>query len=312
VRIAVVGIGGIGGYIGGRLANRFTPGGEHEILFVEKNRTHLDAIRASGLQLLAKDGDATVRPSVATDSPADLGTVDVALFCTKGYDLVEAGRMMRVAVDNHTIVIPPGNGIGNAELLQEGLGKGDILSACIYISTHIQSTGIVEQIAGPRKFFFGNANGKVEPYRPVEDIFKAAGLNVELTAHILREVWSKFLFVEPLSALTALYAVPQGGLLTDAARRAQVQGMMNELLALALKAGVDLPADIVELSMAKADSFPYETKTSMQLDFEHGRPTEVETMIGHAVRKAAALGVAMPLNAEVYAKLKAKAGQPAA
>jgi ketopantoate reductase len=123
VRIAVLGIGGIGGYLGGRLANRFTPGSEHEILFVEKNRTHLDAIRASGLQLLAKDGDATVRPSLATDSAADLGTVDVALFCTKGYDLVEAGRMMRVAVDDHTVVIPPGNGIGNADLYARASGR---------------------------------------------------------------------------------------------------------------------------------------------------------------------------------------------
>jgi 2-dehydropantoate 2-reductase len=304
VRIAVVGIGGIGGYLGGRLANRFTPGGEHEILFVEKNRTHLNAIKASGLQLLAKDGDATVRPSLATDAPADLGTVDVALFCTKGYDLVEAGRMMRVAVDKHTIVIPPGNGVGNADLVREGLGRGDILSACIYISTHIKSTGVVEQMAGPRKLFFGNPNGKLEPYRPIEEAFKAAGLNVELTADILREVWSKYIFVEPLSVLTALYSVPQGGLLTDAARRPQVQGMIAEVLSLAKKVGVDLPADIVTLSMAKADSFPYETKTSMQLDFEHGRPTEVETMIGNALRKASELGVSMPLHMDVYGKLK--------
>ncbi len=308
MRIAVVGIGGIGGYLGGRLANKFAPGSEHEILFVENNKAHLDAIKESGLQLFAKDGDATVRPSLATDSANDLGIVDVALFCTKGYGLVEAGKMMRRAVDNHTIVIPPGNGVGNADLVREGLGKGDILSACIYISTHIKSTGVVEQMAGPRKFFFGNPNGQLAPYRAIEDAFKAAGLNVELTANILREVWSKYIFVEPLSVLTALYAVPQGGLLTDSARRVQVQDMMKEVLALAMKVGVELPTDIVEQSMAKADGFPYETKTSMQLDFEHGRPTEVETMIGYAVRKAAELGVSMPLHADVYARLKKKAG----
>jgi len=303
MRIAVVGIGGIGGYIGGRLAARFPPGSEHEVLFVEKRLDHLEAIRKNGLQLFAKDGDAVARPSLATNDPGELGTVDVALMCTKGYDLVEAARMMKPAVADRTIVMPPGNGVGNAEMAGEGLGKGDILSACIYISTHARSVGVVEQVAGPRKFFFGNPSGEVESYRAMEAVFVSAGLNVELTPNILREVWSKYLFVEPLSVLTSLYSVPQGGLLDDAARRKQLRAMMEELLALAKSVGVDLPDDIVEQSMAKTDGFPYETKTSMQLDFEQGRPTEVETMIGYAVRKAKELGVSMPQHDDVYAHL---------
>ena len=273
MRIAIVGIGGIGGYLGGRLAHRFPPGGEHEILFVEQSGPHMDAIRENGLKLMAKDGDATVRPSLLTDSPGELGTVDVALLCAKGYNLLQAATMMKVAVDNHTVVIPPGNGVGNAELAHEGLGRGDVLSACIYISTHIQAPGVVEQMAGPRKFFFGNPNGELEPYREIEAVFREAGLNAELTPNALREVWSKYLFVEPLSALTSLYAVPQGGLLHDPARRQQLHEMMSEIGALAHKVGVELPEGIVEQSIVKAEGFPDETKTSMQLDFEHGRPT---------------------------------------
>ncbi len=304
MRIAVVGVGGVGGYLGGRLANAFPPGSAHEILFVEKNRTHLDAIRRDGLRLSAKDGDAVARPSLATDDVSRLGKLDAVLMCTKGYDLLAAAKMMAPVVGERTVVIPPGNGVGNADIVKEGLGdRGDVLSACIYISTHISGPGAVEQMAGPRKFFFGNPNGKVEPYRALEEVFKGGGLNVELTASILREVWSKYLFVEPLSVLTSLYAVPQGGLLTVAARRLRVTAMMVELLALAKKVGVPLPEDIVAQSMAKADGFPYETKTSMQLDFEQGKPTEVETMIGYAVRKGRELKVPMPEHEDVYAEL---------
>ncbi len=303
MRIAVV---GIGGYLGGRLAHRFPPGGEHEILFAELSGPHLDAIRKNGLKLLAKDGDATVRPSLATDSHGELGTVDVALLCPKGYDLLEAAKMMKVAVDSHTVVILPGNGVGNAELAREGLGRGDVLSACIYISTHIQSPGVVEQMAGPRKFFFGNPNGELEPYRAIEAMFLEAGLNVELTPNILREVWSKYLFVEPLSVLTSLYEVPHGGLLDDTARKKQLLEMMSEVGSLAGKVGVDLPDGIVEQSMVKAEGFPSETRTSMQLDFQHGRPTEVETMIGYAVRKGRELGVPLPHHDEVYSALLRK------
>ena len=308
MRIAVVGVGGVGGYLGGRLAHAFTTGGEHEVLFVEKNRTHLDAIRRNGLRLSAKDGDAVAKPTLSTDDPAKLGKLDAVLMCTKGYDLLAASKMMAPVIGKDTVVIPPGNGVGNAELVKEGLGgRGDVLSACIYISTHIVAPGAVEQMAGPRKFFFGNPDGRMEPYRAIETAFREGGLNVELSASILREVWSKYLFVEPLSVLTSLYAVPQGGLLTVAARRAQVTEMMHELLALAKKVGVTLPDDIVAQSMAKADSFPYETKTSMQLDFEQGKPTEVETMIGYAVRKGRELTVPMPQHDEVYAVLSRRA-----
>jgi len=308
MRIAVVGVGGVGGYLGGRLANAFPPGSAHEILFVEKNRTHLDAIRKNGLRLSAKDGDVVARPSLATDDVSRLGTLDAVLMCTKGYDLLAAAKMMAPMAGKETVVIPPGNGVGNAEIVKQGLaGKGDVLSACIYISTHIIGPGAVEQMAGPRKFFFGNPDGRMEPYRALGEVFKGAGLNVELTANILREVWSKYLFVEPLSVLTALYAVPQGGLLTVGARRARVTAMMVELLALAKKVGVPLPEDIVAQSMAKADGFPYETKTSMQLDFEQGKPTEVETMLGYAVRKGRELKVSMPEHEDVYAELSRKA-----
>lgn len=308
MRIAVVGVGGVGGYLGGRLAGAYPPGGPHEILFVEKNRTHLDAIRKNGLRLSAKDGDVVARPSLATDDVSRLGTLDAVLMCTKGYDLLAAAKMMAPVAGKETVVIPPGNGVGNAEIVKQGLaGKGDVLSACIYISTHIIGPGAVEQMAGPRKFFFGNPDGRMEPYRALGEVFKGAGLNVELTANILREVWSKYLFVEPLSVLTSLYAVPQGGLLTVGARRARVTAMMVELLALAKKVGVPLPEDIVAQSMAKADGFPYETKTSMQLDFEQGKPTEVETMLGYAVRKGRELKVSMPEHEDVYAELSRKA-----
>ena len=170
------------------------------------------------MRLSAKDGDAVAKPTLSTDDPAKLGKLDAVLMCTKGYDLLAASKMMAPVIGKDTVVIPPGNGVGNAELVKEGLGgRGDVLSACIYISTHIVAPGAVEQMAGPRKFFFGNPDGRMEPYRAIETAFREGGLNVELSASILREVWSKYLFVEPLSVLTSLYAVPQGGLLTVAA-----------------------------------------------------------------------------------------------
>jgi len=310
LRIAVAGIGGIGGYLGGRLASHFPPESEHEIVFLEKDPTHLHAIKRQGLKLLAKDGDATAVPAMATDAPGELGRVDVVLLCVKGYDLLAAAKELTPAVDHRTVVIPTGNGVGNAEIVRQGLGRGDVLSACIYISTHIRSAGVVEQLAGLQKFFFGNPNGQTGHYRHIEKVFLEAGLNAELSGNILREVWSNYLFVEPLSALTSLYEVPQGGLLDNEEKKTLACEMMAEIAVLARGVGVDLSADMVEQSMSRAESFPYETWTSMQLDFQHGRLTELETMVGYAVRKAQELGVAVPQHEKVYAALLKKTTPP--
>ena len=93
-----IAVAGIGGYPGGRLANAYPAGSNHEIVFVEKSPAHLDALKRDGLKILAKDGDATVRPSMATDSPSALGKIDVVLLCTRGYDSLEAAKVLEKAV----------------------------------------------------------------------------------------------------------------------------------------------------------------------------------------------------------------------
>ncbi len=127
MKVAVIGIGGVGGYYGGKLAHRFPRGSEHEIAFFCRG-AHLEAIRRDGLKLIARDGELVAHPSIATDSAEDLGPVDVALFAVKGYSLADVARQVRTAVTNNTIVIPLGNGVDNDEVLKRELGSGHVLN----------------------------------------------------------------------------------------------------------------------------------------------------------------------------------------
>ncbi len=303
MRVAVVGIGGVGGYYGGRLANAFPPGSEHEVLFYCRG-AHREAISRNGLRLIARDGELMARPSLVTDTPAEMGTVDVALFCVKGYDLLEAARSMAVAISPRTVVIPLGNGVDNDETLKQGLCTGDVLNGCAYISTHVEEPGVVEQTGGSRKLFFGNPDGRTEPYRPIEEMLKAAGIDAALSANILEEVWAKFIFIGPVSGVTSLHGVSIGQAIDDPGLRKQLSGMMREVEALARKKGVELPKGIVEQSLGKAGAFPRGTKSSMQLDVESGRRTELETMLGYVVRQGRELGVSTSLHSDAYESLK--------
>ncbi|MBE9505190.1 MAG: 2-dehydropantoate 2-reductase, partial [Chloroflexi bacterium] len=265
---------------------------------------HMEAIRKNGLKVIARDGELMARPSVVTDAPAEMGTVDVALFCVKGYDLLQVARSMSVAISPRTVVIPLGNGVDNDETLKQGLRTGDVLNGCAYISTHVEAPGVVEQTGGSRKLFFGNPDGTTEPYRPIEGMLKAAGIDAALTGNILREVWTKFIFIGPVSGVTSLHGVMIGQALDDPGLRTQLSGMMSEVGALARKKGVELPEDIVEQALGKAGAFPGDTKSSMQLDVESGRRTELETMLGYVVRQGRELGVPTPLHSDAYESLK--------
>jgi 2-dehydropantoate 2-reductase len=72
MRIAVLGIGGIGGYYGGKLALAYAGSGRHEIIFIARG-DHLSAIRKTGLRLITPGGEYNTVPTVATDDPKEAG-----------------------------------------------------------------------------------------------------------------------------------------------------------------------------------------------------------------------------------------------
>jgi len=304
MRIAVVGIGGVGGYYGGRLAHRYPPGSEHEVLFFCRG-AHLDAIRANGVRVESQDGEFVGVPSLATDSADDLGAVDVALYCTKGYDLADVAEATRSAIAASTVVIPLGNGVNNDDVLKRALGDCTVLNGCVYISSHIEAPGLVQQTGGNRKLFFG-VPGDVETYRGIESMLQAAGIDATLTSDIRQKVWTKFLFIDASCGVTSLHSATIGQVLEDKPKRDQLVGLIEEVAALATYAGVSLPEDVVEAALKTAGSFPPTTKTSMQLDFERGNRTELDVMLGYVVRTARDAEIPTPVHDEVYAALSSR------
>ncbi len=305
MRVAIIGIGGVGGYYGGRLAHQFSPGSDHEILFFCRG-AHKEAIRRDGLKLFARDGDLIAHPALATDNAIALGIVDVALFAVKGYSQPDVARLIRPAIGPSTVVIPLGNGVDNDEILKREIGSGDVLNGCVYISSHAEAPGVVEQTGGSRKLFFGSPEGAIDPYRPIEVMLKAAGIDAELSDNIVRQVWAKFIFIDAISGVTSLHGVTIGTVLASPELKELLAGLMREVETLADDLRVGLPSGIIEQAIERAGAFPPDTKTSMQLDVEKGNPTELDTMLGYVVRKGKELGISTPRHVEVYEALSKK------
>ncbi len=302
MKIAVVGLGGVGGYFGGKLARKYADSREYTVAFIARGE-HLAAIRKDGLLLKTVEGECRATPDLATDRAADAGPCDLVLFCVKEYDLESAAAGLDPLLHDHTIVLPVLNGVDIAERLRSIIPRGVVLSGCVYISTFIEAPGVVHQVGGTCQLVFGPDDGKSEAYRPLETLLKEAGIKAELSQDIAVPLWTKYLFVSPMAGVTSLMGQCFGDVMADAKGRAMARGLMAEVERLARAKGISLPPDSVERGIATVERFPPATKSSMQLDFEKGRRTELELFIGCAVRAGRSLGVPLPLHEELYAAL---------
>jgi 2-dehydropantoate 2-reductase len=303
MKIAVLGLGGVGGYFGGKVALKYAGSAEHRVVFIARG-AHLAAIRKEGLLLRAVEGEFRITSDLATDDPGAAGPCDLVLVCVKEYALEEAAAGIAPLLHADTVVLPLLNGVDIAGRLRDTLPRGVVLSGCVYISAFIEAFGIVRQVGGTCQLFFGPDDGKAGAFRPLEVLLKNAGIKAELTDRIGVHLWTKYLFVSPMAGVTSLMAKPFGAVMVDEKGRAMVRGLMEEIARLAQAGGIVLPGDSVEAALVKVARFPYETKSSMQLDHEKGGRTEVDLFIGYAVRAGRALGVPVPLHEKLYAALK--------
>ena len=94
-----MGSGGLGGFFGGKLAASGV-----DVVFLARG-PHLDAIRAKGLTVTSRLGDIHIKNASATDDPANVGPVDIILFCVKDYDLDAAAETCRPMLKTDTAAI---------------------------------------------------------------------------------------------------------------------------------------------------------------------------------------------------------------
>jgi 2-dehydropantoate 2-reductase len=132
----------------------------------------------------------------------------------------------------------------------------------------------------------------------------AAGFGTEFVDDPARMLWEKFVALNALSALTAVTRQPIGVIRADADMRAAFEAALRECLALAKASGVTMASDFAEKSMGFVDTLPESMRASMAHDLLAGRRLEAPWLCGAVVRRAAPLGLPVPVNATIWAALK--------
>jgi len=299
MRIAVVGAGGVGGGFGAALAQAGA-----DVTFIARG-AHLAAMKSAGLKVTGPRGDIHVVPTRATENPADIGTVDIVLFCVKLWDVESAGEQIRPLIGNDTAVIPLQNGIDAAERLTPILGARAVMGGVAQISASITAPGVIQQVGTFMRMIFGEFDGSRS--RRAEDFHTLclkAGFEASLSEHITTDLWMKFILLAGNAGITALARQPIGPLRDDPDMRPIFTAAYQETIDVARAKGIALPSDALEKILELTWHLPPAMKASMALDLDRGNRLEVPWLNGKVAALGQELGVPTPTHAMIYAMLK--------
>ena len=298
MQIAVIGAGGVGGYYGGLLAKQ-----GHQVTFVARG-AHLEAIRSNGLQVQSKFGDFVVKPASVTDSPTTVGPVDFVLFCTKTYRTDEAAQSAKALVGQKTTVLSLQNGVDAADRIGAILGPEHMVAGATWLSSAIESPGVIKQASDFRRVVIGELGGATTPrIQAIHDAFAEAGVTTEISGDILAVLWTKLVFISAASGFGSLTRLPMAAYRSIPETRALIIALMRETAAVAISCKIRLESNVVENWIEFIDKMGPTIKASMQLDVESGRPSELESLIGVIGRKGRECGVPTPIADMIYGSL---------
>jgi len=290
LKIAILGVGGVGGYFGGRLAAAGA-----DVTFLARG-AHLDAMRARGLRIESPKGNVHLPRVDATDDAAAIGPVDIVFFTVKLYDSEAAARALPALIGPNTAVIPFQNGIDGVGIVTRAVGDAHAAGGTAYVSAVIAEPGVIRHTAMDH-LIFGELDGRRSSrLEALLDACRPAGFQSTFSDRINVDIWTKFVRLSVFSAMTAVTRCPIGVIVNDPDLLAMLKTAVREATAVAHAKGVPVPDDGAEQVERAYKALPPQAKASMLEDLERGRRLELPWLSGAVVRIGREVGVETPVH----------------
>jgi 2-dehydropantoate 2-reductase len=307
MKIAVVGCGAVGSYYGAKLCR--TGNDVHFLL-----RSDYEVVRRSGVSILSPEGDFNARPRCAK-SPEEIGESELVLIGLKTTANSEFPRLLPALVGPTTAVVTLQNGLGNEAALARLFPPAQILGGLCFICLNRIEPGVVRH-TDHGMVVLGEFQGGPEPRtHQLAAAFCDAGVNCKVTDNLARAHWEKLVwnvpfnglgvagtagydaFGNPPSAVSSQRAVGAGlatdRLLADPRWEKRVRELMLEVIRTANALGFSIPESVAEKQIERTRTMgAYQASTL--IDFERGRPLELESLFMEPLRQAQKIGVPVP------------------
>ncbi len=304
-KIAIAGIGGVGGFYGSALATAYEHSPEIEISFVARG-AHMLAIKEKGLQLEKDQGTITAHPCNITDRPEELGPLNLIVFCCKAYSLESLALSFSDNITDETVLLPLLNGVDSTDILQGLFPHAKTIYGCTYLFAKKIADGIIKQTGDLNQLLIGSPTVDRQELDRIKEFFCQAGVNAEVYDDIKLKLWEKYSFISPMATATSALNSPVGDILDNDGKKGTLQKLMEEVVLLSGYEGIVLPDNIIELNWNKLAKLPKEATSSMHHDFMGNKNTELEVITGYVVKQSEKLGVDVPAYESLYSLLKAR------
>ena len=298
MKLAVMGSGAIGGYLGARLAAAGA-----EVTFLARG-AHLAAIRAHGLSVRSPLGDLRITPAAATDEPGAVGIVDLVLLGTKLYDVEAAAVAIAPMVGPETAVVCLQNGIDAVEIVARRYSPRRVLGAVVMINGEITAPGVIRHNALNRLTVGELDGGETARLAGLVALAARAGIETVPSPDIRLDIWRKFLLLAPMAALSAMTRVPLARIWAHPETWGLAEEGMREVVAVAQAQGIALGEEDVQSTLAFVRGMPATWRASLAVDLEQGRRLEIDWLAGAVVRLGQESGIDTPVHRIALGVLK--------
>lgn len=300
MRIGIIGAGALGSVIGGSLAEA-----GNDVLLVNRNHAHVDAINRDGLTIRTEGKDRAV--AIRAAIPAEVGEpADLVIVLVKSFHTAEAVREATGLVGPNTTVLSLQNGLGHEDILIGLVGRDRVIAGKTYVGGVVLGPGHVIAGVDGKETIIGELDGRISPrIERIAATFEAAGMKLVVSRNIMGAMWDKLLVNIATGALSGITRLAYGGLYAVPELEVTAMAAVAEAIAVAKASGIELETLHPHDAWVKAGSgLPPEFKASMLQSLEKGSVTEVDFINGAVVRAGAKAGVPTPVNATLVACLK--------
>ena len=297
LKVAVMGAGAVGCYFGGMLARA-----GHDVTLIARPQ-HVEAIQRDGLHMDTKTFDEHVRVKAGSD-PAAVKGAQLVLFCVKSGDTEHAGEQVKPFVGKDTVVLCLQNGCDNDQRLRAILTQPEVAAAVVYVGTEMLGPGHLKH--------HGRGELVIDPIRTIPDLaktFEAAGIPTQVSDNVRGQLWLKLILNCAYNAISAIARKPYGETVPSPGVKDVMRDVVDESLAVAKAEGVNVPGDVDAAVRRIVETIPQQYSSTAQ-DIMRGKPTEIDYLNGHVVRRGQALGVKTPANQVLWAMVKLIEARP--
>lgn len=299
-RIAILGAGALGGYLGARLAHA-----EHDVHFLL--RSDYEVVREKGWQIDLPGQDSIhVHPVQAYQTPEAIGPVDLVIIGLKSTQNAALEKLLPPLLKDETTLCTIQNGMGNAEALMAAYPNQNVLTCMCHLGAAKEAPGHLcnHSVKGGMVRLGQQSLNPTRVPEQLAAMWNAAGVRAEAVDDIEQAIWQKLMWNVPFNGLPVLLGgTPTGRILADPELTTTTRGLMEELRTAASARGRPIAPEVTEQLIdftRKMGSY----QASTVVDLKAGRPLEIEPIWGEPLRRGQAAGAEMPRLQLLYGALR--------